>query len=302
MMLALGQAGYTVFEYNTDQHPEALETGDRAYDRGGRGPVWLKWELLQEPISAFHPDVIVCNAGGLSFRPEVAAELKRETRLLGIALSDPEVIELTGSRIGRNFDRYISNAMDCVTRYRAMGINAMLLPVGTNPEFFHPVAPRPDLACDLLFMGLPHPDRVEPVRILLNTFHMHLYGERWAPHGIETRGTIYEDECLAALNSAKIALIFSRTISGHPNVKGGIFDFLAAGAFVLTDYQPELEDYFHLGSELVAYHSMPEMLDKIRYYIGHEAERTRIRTAGRERVLRDHTWQKIWPKLLDGLV
>jgi spore maturation protein CgeB len=302
MMLALSGAGYTVCEYNTDQHPDALETDRRAYDRGCGGPVWLKWELLENPISTFRPDVIICNAGGLSFRPDVSAGLRRRVRLVGIALSDPEVFEPAASRIARNFDRFLTNASYCLPRYRALGVNAMLLPVGTNHEFFHPVPARPDLACDVLFMGLPHPDRIEPIRTLCNSFHVHLYGERWAPHGIESRGTIYEDESLAALNSAKVSMIFSKTVSGHPNIKGGLFDFLAAGAFVVTDYQPELLDYFDIGREIVTYTSIPEMLEKIRYFLAHEAERSRIQTAGRQRVLRDHTWQKIWPRVLDGLI
>jgi spore maturation protein CgeB len=33
------------------------------------------------------------------------------------------------------------------------------------------------------------------------------------------------------------------------------------------------------------------MLDKIRFYLAHDAEREHIRQAGRARCLRDHTWQ-----------
>ena len=303
MMLGLSQAGYDVYEYNIDEHPDALEADGRApYDRGWSGPVWLKWELLEKAVFTFCPDVIVCNGGGLSFRPDVATELRRRVRLVGIALSDPDVFGHTASRIARNFDRFLTNVGYCLPRYRAIGVDAMLLPIGTNHEFYRPVPSRPVLSCDVLFMGVPHADRIEPVRALCNSFETHLYGEGWEAHGLHSRGTIYGEDSLAALNSAKVSMIFNRTTTGSPNVKGGLFDFSAAGAFVLTDYQPELVDYFEIGREIVTFTSIPEMLEKVGYFITHPEERIRIQTAARQRVLRDHTWQKSWPKILEGLI
>ena len=55
MMLGLRAAGAEVFEFNTDQRPEALETDGIAYDRGTSGPVWLKWEALRPAIDTFQP-------------------------------------------------------------------------------------------------------------------------------------------------------------------------------------------------------------------------------------------------------
>jgi spore maturation protein CgeB len=265
--------------------------------------MWLRWDLLEEHITRFRPDVIVCNGGGLSFRSEVAAVLRRRgIRLVGIALSDPEVFERVTSHIAAIFDRYLTNVGYCLPRYRAIGVNAMLLPPGTNHQFFRPVPPRPELICDVLFMGVAHADRVEPVRALCNSFDVHLYGESWDAHGIESRGTIYGEDSLAALNSAKIAMIFSKTTTGQPNVKGGLFDFPAAGAFVITDHVPELVDYFEIGREIVTFTSIPEMLEKVAYFLAHPEDRIRIQTAARQRVLRDHTWQRIWPRIFDGLI
>jgi spore maturation protein CgeB len=34
------------------------------------------------------------------------------------------------------------------------------------------------------------------------------------------------------------------------------------------------------------------MIDKIKYYLAHDTERTRIAAAARERALREHTWAK----------
>src|SRR5262245_36264268 len=93
MMLGLRQAGAEVLEYCTDDHPEALDTGSRPYDRGTFGPVWLRLEHLREPIERFRPDLIVLNAGGLGFREEDARRLRARLTLLGVALSEPDVFE-----------------------------------------------------------------------------------------------------------------------------------------------------------------------------------------------------------------
>src|SRR5262249_15220997 len=139
MMLGLGQAGYTVHEYNTDEHPESLDTDGRPYDRGTFGPVWLNWEKMEAPIAGFRPDLIICNAGGLSFRADVVRELRRRIKLLGIALSDPEVYEPATRHIAANFHRFLTNVDVCVPRYRALGVDSGVLPAATNDEFFHPM-------------------------------------------------------------------------------------------------------------------------------------------------------------------
>ena len=83
MMLGLRAAGAEVYEFNTDLNPEALECDGRPYDRGTFGPVWLRWDVLRPAMEEFRPGLIVCNAGGLSFRPDVAAVLRRSAMLLG---------------------------------------------------------------------------------------------------------------------------------------------------------------------------------------------------------------------------
>jgi len=300
MMLGLRQAGFDVFEFNTDEHRDALETDGRAYDRGALGPVWLNWDHLRDPLEEFRPDLVICNAGGLSFRPETATRLRERMPLMGIALSDPEVFEASTSRVAPNFDRFYSNAASALPRYQELGVDARLLPVATNEEFFHPVDDRQDLHCDVLIIGSPHQDRIEPVRSLSEVFDVHVYGDGWKDYGIPCRGLIFGEDSLAALNSAKATIVFSKTRSGYPNIKVGLFDFLAAGALVITDYQPELAAFFELEREIVTFSSTSEMLAKVAHLVAHPEIGDQIRKAGRERVLREHTWRRVWPKILQG--
>lgn len=301
MMLGLRGAGAEVFEYSTDDHREALDTEGRIYDRGTTGPVWLRWEFLREEIERFDPHLVICNAGGLSFRPEDARELRRRRCLLGIALSDPDVFEPATRHIAANFDLFLTNAPACVPRYEALGARAEVLPIATNEAFFHPVPPDPRYACEALVLGRAHPDRIEPVRALLQNFDTHVYGEGWEEHGIASRGLIYGDGVLAALNSAKATMVFFRTGGGHSLVKVGLFDFAAAGALVFTDRFPEVERYFTWGKEIVGFESTADLLEKVRHYLDHPEEADAIRRAGRARVLAEHTWPRVWPRILARL-
>ncbi len=294
MMMGLRLAGSETCEYNTDEHPEALECDGRPYDRGGHGPVWLRWEVLRSTVEQFRPELIVCNAGGLSFRPDTTERLRRSMALLGIALSDPDVFEESTSRIAANFDLFLTNAPACVPAYRALRANAAALPPGTNEEFFYPVAGRPEYDCDVLVIGRAHADRIEPVRRLLERFNTHVYGEKWELHGLPSRGTLFEEELRIAVNSARVSVVFCRTPAGHPIVKVAVFDFIAAGALVATERIPELETWLESDREIIGFNTTDELIEQVGYYLANPARAQAVREAGRRRIVADYTWKSVW--------
>lgn len=301
MLGGLKALGVNVREFNTDEHMDALDTQGVPYDRGTSGPVWLVREKVFPPLLRFRPHLVICNAGGLSFRPADVARLRSlGIRLLGIALSDPDIYTPTTSRIAGNFDVFYSNDKSCVERYRQNGVHAFHLPIATNAGFFRPVPPKDEYRCDVLVLGAVHPDRIEPVKALVQNFDTHVRGENWENHGVTNRGIVLGEEALSVLSSARIAVIFSRTITGHPGLKVGVFDFLSAGCLVLTDDIPELHEYFEVGREIVAFQGTEDLLAKIRYYLDHPQEADAIRQAGREKVINHYTWDKIWPRVLNA--
>jgi spore maturation protein CgeB len=175
------------------------------------------------------------------------------------------------------------------------------LPIATNEEFFQPVPPRDDFRCDALLIGRAHRDRVEPVRALRERFNVHVYGEDWEKFAVPGRGLIYGQDLLAALNSARVTLLFSRTPAGHGIIKVGLFDFIAAGALVAADYIPELAQYFEPGREIFTFRNVEELVAIVDRCRTHPEEAAAIRAAGRARVLRDHTWRTVWPDLLRSI-
>lgn len=288
-----------VFEFNTDENRNALCTENRPYDRGTNGPVWIQKEKVFPLILKFRPHLVICNAGGLSFRPNNTIILRGlGIKLLGIALSDPAVYPLTTSRIAKNFDAFFTNDIKSVELYQDAGIRAYQLPLATNDQLFHPVSCKPDYQCDVLHLGSAQESRVEPIKLLKKHFDIHVHGENWENYGVENRGIIIGNDLLSVLSSANIVVVLSRAPSGYHIIKPQIFDYLSAGCLVVTDDFPELHRYFDVAKELVTFIDSEDMIMKIRYYLDNPNEASKIREAGREKVIKNYTWPKIWPELL----
>jgi hypothetical protein len=107
-----------------------------------------------------------------------------------------------------------------------------------------------------------------------------------------------DEEMVAMYSRAKISLGFSTVGQTHlterPIQQVRLRDFEApmSGAFYVVAEMPELRRFFEIGSEIVTYTGPEDLVEKCRYYLAHDDERERIRVAGHDRALRDHTWQR----------
>jgi hypothetical protein len=79
------------------------------------------------------------------------------------------------------------------------------------------------------------------------------------------------------------------------------FEAPMSGALYLTEHQPELVEYFEPGTEVLTYADRGDLLDKVRYFLGHPEQAERIRRAGLERARREHTWQHRFTDLFRAL-
>lgn len=88
-----------------------------------------------------------------------------------------------------------------------------------------------------------------------------------------------------------------------PNIKTGlplrIFDVLGAGGFLLTNFQPELPQYFENGKDLVWFTNERELTEKAGYYLTHENEREQIARNGQKKVRCFHTYRKRIQQMLE---
>jgi len=79
-----------------------------------------------------------------------------------------------------------------------------------------------------------------------------------------------------------------------PNIKTGIplrvWDILGSGGFLLSNYQPEFNDYFKAGETLDIFEDREELIEKAAFYLQHESLRKKIAKQGRECAARYHNY------------
>ena len=78
-----------------------------------------------------------------------------------------------------------------------------------------------------------------------------------------------------------------------------VTDILACEGFCLTNYQPEIAEYFEDGVDLVMYNDIEDMLNKIDYYLEHEEERKLIAHNGYLKVKDDFDYSVRIRQILD---
>jgi len=145
------------------------------------------------------------------------------------------------------------------------------------------------MAADSIGVEVTAREREQIIRLFSDRFSFALYSSY--PVEREVKGQYlqemgfadYETEMPFIFHNSKINLnITSRTIqSGIPK---RVLDILACGGFCLTNYQPEIAEYFEDGVDLVMYSGMADLVAKTEYYLNHAEERIAIAEQGNEKV------------------
>ena len=110
--------------------------------------------------------------------------------------------------------------------------------------------------------------------------------------GVESLSKLNYDEGLPKayhLSKININITLHSITSGIPL---RVFDIMGVGGFVLTNYQPEIEELFTPGVDLEVYHSLDEMMEKVQYYLTHDKERIRIAMNGYQKVKANYCYEK----------
>ena len=87
----------------------------------------------------------------------------------------------------------------------------------------------------------------------------------------------------------------SKQMKGAVNQR--VFDVPAAGAFVLTDWRPQMERLFS-EDEMACYKDPDEIQDLVRFYGAHPETRKKMTAKARKRVLSSHKWEDRLRELL----
>jgi spore maturation protein CgeB len=127
-------------------------------------------------------------------------------------------------------------------------------------------------------------------------------------HGTEN-GVVSAAEIPEIFRASRISLNFSGSGQNpggvgrreQRQIKARTFEVPGAGGFLLTEAAPELERYFAIGSEIVAFASPTELVERARYYLANPDERDAIARAGHARTIAEHSYEQRISQILEKL-
>lgn len=183
---------------------------------------------------------------------------------------------------------------------------------GLDPDHHHPVAPDPELACDLAFVGHRLPDREKRVEDfflraaeLAPNLKFVLGGEGWGgkplPGNVKWIGHVPTNRHNVVNVSARVVLNVNResmaNVGFSPPTR--VFEAAGAGACMITDQWPGVEHFFTMGEEILVAASAEQIVEHIRRF---SAEQCRLMGhAMRRRACLEHTYE-LRVKKVDALL
>jgi len=185
-------------------------------------------------------------------------------------------------------------------------INSMAyyVPQFTNPERFKP-ADSNAVKSGVLFVGSNHTTRGrKSVDYAVEAgADLSVYGKFWdkylTPQYLKGQ-YIDNDELYKYYAGADIVLNDHREDMSHYGfVSNRIYDAVASGGFVLTDYLPEIEQIY--GESVATYRNIDEFKQKLEYYLKHPQERYQMVEKARKITLNNFTNEIAAKKIADIL-
>jgi len=78
-----------------------------------------------------------------------------------------------------------------------------------------------------------------------------------------------------------------------------VFQAMATGAFMLSEYCVDLEKVFKRETHLDWFRDETELVEKIKMYLNESEKRRSIAEQGAERVHKNHTWKHVMQDIVD---
>jgi spore maturation protein CgeB len=288
--------------------------------RLGYGPLVRRVSeaVLREAIR-YAPDVLWVDQG-LSVASDALAAVRAGTAAVCVhytadSLRSPGFNSRCFRQSLPEYDLCVTTKPDEAELYRRQGARGVFVTYqGFDPRIHRPVALTPAEAgkygCDVAFVGQRMEDRAMSLAALVRScgsrLHLGLYGRGWKAGRIGRllgpldRGWVSGLEYAKAVRGAKICLAFLNHEVGDTYTTRS-FEIPACGSFMLAERTALHQEFFTEGAEAEYFGSNEELIEKVGWYLAHDAARRRIAAAGYQRAQRSgYTWLARMQQCLDG--
>ena len=260
---------------------------------------------IERAVSAGSVDVFVCCAFGMwmELNPEFIYDKLRHCYRVYIVGDDEGHFDL--------FDRYNAQAYDLVMsanplveRYHQYQIAAEYYPSVYPASSFRASGENRDKRHDVSFIGTVRGKAGRETGIAA----LERAGIAVTLHGAGTpNGPISAEEAVSVYRRSRINLNFTGTARSPlapgqvimdrvRSVKGRCSKIALCGSFMLSEYAPGIERLFDVGSEIDVFRDAEELVDKVRYYLGHEEVREAMAARAHARAVEQYDEAKFWAR------
>jgi len=294
---------YFNFYQSLKQMGHDVELFDYAVEIQALGKEAMNQKLLA-CVQEWRPTLTLFSLYTDQFEPSVVEQLREYTKTLCFFHDDTWRVEY--SRYwARHFDFFTTPDVYGEMKYREIGLhNAIHFPFGCNEQLFR----KMDISkkYDVSFVGGWHPYREWLIeRIRKAGISVEVVGYRWPKGEIDQEGMVrLFNESRINLNLSNSASWDARYLVSSPRaiinrlrskknveqMKARIFEVNGCGAFQLSYYVEGLAGCYEIDREIGVYADADDLVEKIKFYLAHEALRESIASAAYKRTLEEHTF------------
>ncbi|NLI00294.1 MAG: glycosyltransferase [Chthonomonadales bacterium] len=258
--------------------------------------------VLKAQIEHYRPDVLI-NQNAFTIGDTIMHMARPRVTLLMVqhAATVPP-----GDHDWSVYDLAISSFPPTLERFRELGLRAEFHRLGFEPRVLRSIGER-RRSIEVSFVGSfqgAHSSRAVWLRRVAANAPVSIWTsmpEALAEDShvrLSVKGPAWGRAMYEVLASSKITLNHHGDVGPYAN-NLRLFEATGVGALLVTDWKPNLTDYFDVGKEVVAYRSEEECSELVAYYLAHEDERVTIAAAGQSRTLTEHNWRHRMRELVD---
>ncbi len=265
-------------------------------------------QLLLESFTEKPIDILICMAQS-PITPRVLLELRRRG-VITVLWFVEDYLRFTYWRDMAQFYDFIFTIQkgECIDAIKKAGAGEVhYLPTACDPYLHIPMQlsaeEREKWGSPVSFVGAGYHNR-QQMFASLASYPFKIWGSEWPlckPFDRmvqEESRRIAPEEYIKIFNASEINLNLHSSMERdgvEPNgdfLNPRTFELASCGAFQLVDKRVLLPEAFDVGKEIVTFEDLPDLKEKINYYLAHPEEREEVNKKARERVLRDHTYDK----------
>ncbi|MBE0569820.1 MAG: glycosyltransferase [Deltaproteobacteria bacterium] len=195
--------------------------------------------------------------------------------------------------------------------------NVAFLPMAASPEVHRKMELSPEeleeFGGDVSFVGAGYYNRRRLFEGLVD-LDFRIWGNEWggcpALKEVLRRGgaRVDTEEIVKIFNASRINInLHSSSYHEGVNPDGDFvnprtFEIASCGGFQLVDRRSGLADLFRIGEEVACFDGLNDLRAKIAHYLARPEEREAVAEKGRQRVLRDHTYERRMDEMLGHMV